>query len=66
MPLPWAAAFVDEMRSRYGEDPYPYGIEASRATLEAYCRYAHDQGVTRKRMTLEELFARETWASARV
>ncbi len=66
MPMPWAAAFVDEMRTRYGEDPYPYGIEASRPTLEAYCRFAHDQGVTRKRMTVEDLFARETWASARV
>jgi len=26
-------------------DPYPYGVEASRPTIEAFCRYAHAQGV---------------------
>ena len=50
IPLPWAAAIVDEIAAGYGPDPYPYGIEESRPTLEAFCRYAHDQGVTHRRM----------------
>lgn len=66
MPLPWAAAFVDEVLSEYGEDPYPYGVEASRPTIEAFCRYAHDQGVTHARMSIEDLFPPEVRASARV
>jgi 4,5-dihydroxyphthalate decarboxylase len=66
VPLPWAAAITDEIMRAQGPDPYPYGIEASRPTLEAFCRYANDQGVTAKRMTPEDLFPREVQASAKV
>jgi 4,5-dihydroxyphthalate decarboxylase len=66
IPLPWAAAIADEIVANYGPDPYPYGIEASRPTLEAFCRYAHDQGVTHRRMSIDDLFPREVRAMARV
>jgi 4,5-dihydroxyphthalate decarboxylase len=66
MPLPWIAAIADEIVQAQGPDPYPYGIEESRPTLEAFCRYAHDQGVTARRMTPEDLFPREVHASPRV
>jgi 4,5-dihydroxyphthalate decarboxylase len=66
IPLPWAAAMADEIHAHYGPDPYPYGIEASLPTLEAFCRYAHDQGVTHRRMAVEDLFPREVAAMARV
>jgi 4,5-dihydroxyphthalate decarboxylase len=66
IPLPWAAAIADEIATNYGPDPYPYGIEESRPTLEAFCRYAHDQGVTQRRMTIDDLFPREVRAMARV
>jgi 4,5-dihydroxyphthalate decarboxylase len=66
IPLPWAAAIADEIAANYGPDPYPYGIEESRPTLEAFCRYAHDQGVTHRRMTIDDLFPREVRAIARV
>jgi 4,5-dihydroxyphthalate decarboxylase len=65
-PLPWGAAFVDEILAKYGGDPYPYGVDASRATIEAFSRYAHQQGVTHKHMAAEDLFARETLAASRV
>ena len=66
IPLPWAAAIADEIAAGYGPDPYPYGIEASRPTLEAFCRYCDEQGVTARRMTPEDLFPPEVQASARV
>jgi 4,5-dihydroxyphthalate decarboxylase len=66
IPLPWAAAIADEIAAGYGPDPYPYGIEESRPTIEAFCRYAHDQGVTHRRMTVDDLFPREVRATARV
>src|SRR5262245_21696538 len=66
IPLPWAAAIADEIVAAQGADPYPYGIEASRPTLEAFCRYCHDQGVTAKRMTPEDLFPKEVRAIAKV
>jgi 4,5-dihydroxyphthalate decarboxylase len=66
VPLPWAAAIADEIAASYGPDPYPYGVEASRPTIEAFCRYAHEQGVTHRLMTAEDLFPAEVRAVARV
>ena len=66
VPLPWAAAIADQIATDFGPDPYPYGIAESRRTIDAFCRYAHDQGVTHRRMTAEELFPREVQATARV
>jgi 4,5-dihydroxyphthalate decarboxylase len=67
VPLPWVAAITDEIvRAQDGADPYPYGIEESRLTLEAFCRYAYDQGVTHKLMTIDDLFPREVRASAKI
>jgi 4,5-dihydroxyphthalate decarboxylase len=66
IPLPWAAAIVDEIANAYGPDPYPYGVEPNRTTLEAFCRFCHDQGVTHRRMTIDDLFPREVRAMARV
>jgi 4,5-dihydroxyphthalate decarboxylase len=65
-PLPWIAAIADEMAERFGPDPYPYGVEASRKTIEAFCRYAHAQGVTERLMTTEDLFPPEVRAVAKV
>jgi 4,5-dihydroxyphthalate decarboxylase len=64
--LPWIAAIADEIVRAQGEDPYPYGIEASRTTLAAFCRYCDEQGVTARRMKPEDLFPAEVQASARV
>ena len=64
--LPWIAAIADEIVKAQGEDPFPYGIEASCPTLEAFCRYCHSQGVTAKRMTPEDLFPKEVQATAKV
>jgi 4,5-dihydroxyphthalate decarboxylase len=66
LPLPFGPSFVGEMLSKYGEDPYPYGVAASAKTLDAFCRFAFDQGVTHRRMTPEDLFARETLATTKV
>ena len=66
IPLPWAAAIAEEIAGGFGPDPYPYGIEESRPTIEAFCRYAHDQGVTHRRMGVDDLFPREVRAMARV
>jgi 4,5-dihydroxyphthalate decarboxylase len=66
IPLPWAAAIADEIAKDYGHDPYPYGIEPSRPTIEAFCRSAHSQGVTHRLMTAEDLFPAEVRSSAKV
>jgi 4,5-dihydroxyphthalate decarboxylase len=40
----------------FGGDYFPYGIEANRAALELFLRYAHEQGIARRLMTPEEIF----------
>jgi len=66
IPLPWAAAMVEELAADFGTDMWPYGIEANLPTLEAFCRYAHEQGVAERRLEINELFPTEVQASVRV
>jgi 4,5-dihydroxyphthalate decarboxylase len=66
IPLPWSSALAAEFGAAFGADPFPYGIEANRVTLDAFCRFAHDQGITQKRMTPEDLFPVEVHKTARV
>lgn len=39
-----------------GDNFYSYGIEANRETLEALFRYSHEQGLSSRKLTVEELF----------
>ncbi len=66
IPVPWAAALLEDCRQDFGADPFPYGLEANRKTLDAFCRFAHDQDVTQRRLTPDDLFPQEVRASARV
>jgi 4,5-dihydroxyphthalate decarboxylase len=66
IPVPWAAAIASEWGEKIGDDPFPYGLEENRKTLDAFCRFAHAQGVTEKRLTPDELFPKEVRSSVRV
>ena len=66
IPVPWSAAIAGEWSQSFGDDPFPYGFEANRKTLDAYCRFSHDQGVTARRLTPDDLFPKEMRASVRV
>ena len=43
-----------------GGDPFAYGINANRAMLERLADYSHEQGLTKNKMKIEELFAEST------
>ena len=66
IPVPWSAAITDEFAKGFGADPFPYGLEANRKTLDAFCRFSHAQGVTAQRLTPDDLFPKEVRASVRV
>jgi 4,5-dihydroxyphthalate decarboxylase len=66
IPVPWSAAIASEWSESFGPDPFPYGLEVNRNTLDAFCRFAHDQGVTARRLVPDDLFPKEVRASARV
>jgi 4,5-dihydroxyphthalate decarboxylase len=48
----------EEERAVLGRDPWPYTVADSRPSLDRLTRYAWEQGLTRRRLTVEELFAR--------
>ncbi len=66
IPVPWAASIAGDYAKDFGDDPFPYGLEANRKTLDAFCRFAHAQGVTATRLTPDDLFPKEVRASVRV
>jgi 4,5-dihydroxyphthalate decarboxylase len=43
-----------------GKDWWPYGLAKNRKTLETFLGYHHEQGLSSRRMSVEELFAPET------
>ncbi len=58
--LPWLQADVEEMYEVFGPDPWPYGVEANRPTLEALVACLVDQHYIEKPVPLGELFVGET------
>jgi 4,5-dihydroxyphthalate decarboxylase len=44
----------------FGLDPYPYGVKANRKMLETLIDFSHEQGLTKKKLKIEELFAEST------
>jgi len=60
VPMPWLAEHARRWRALAGEDFWPYGLEPNRPTLEAFVQYSHEQGITQRRLKVEELFAPET------
>ena len=56
IPLPGVAALAETLAKTFGEDPFPYGIEGNRPTLDAFCRFAHAQGLTARLLVPDDLF----------
>jgi len=55
--MPWLPRDIDEIYEHFDGDPWPYGVEPNRPTLEALVTYLQDQHLTDWKPKLEELFA---------
>ena len=64
--LPWLVAHLEEARREMGEDWWPYGLEPNRHVLDTFLRYHHEQGLSKRRLQPEELFAPETLEAYKV
>jgi len=64
--LPWQIAHVEEARRELGDDWWPYGLAANRAVLDTFLRYHHEQGLSKRRLAPEALFAPETREAFRI
>jgi 4,5-dihydroxyphthalate decarboxylase len=65
-PLPWVALRAEEARATFGEDFWPYGLDANRKTLTAFLQFAHEQGVALRLLEPEDLFTPTTHKPYRI
>ena len=64
--LPWLTKHVEDARALMGDDFWPYGFAPNRETLATFLRYHHEQGLSKRLLTPEELFAPETLESFKI
>jgi 4,5-dihydroxyphthalate decarboxylase len=65
-PVPWLTNYARRMRDQFGGDPFPYGIDANRPTLELFLRYTHEQGIAHRLVKPEDIFPAGIMASVKV
>ena len=58
--LPWYGQEFNETRDLMGNNFYPYGLKASAKSYDAALRYTFDQGLSKRRVSLEEMFEPST------
>ena len=54
--VPWLTGLLARNRELLGADWWPYGLAANRSAVDAVLRYHHEQGLTDRRFTAEEVF----------
>jgi 4,5-dihydroxyphthalate decarboxylase len=64
--LPWLTSHVEETRALMGDDFWAYGFESNRASLATFLRYHHEQGLSKRLLEPEDLFAPETMQSFKI
>jgi 4,5-dihydroxyphthalate decarboxylase len=64
--LPWLSAETHATQAVMGNDFWRYGVKESRHEIEALCQYLHEQGLTDRRVAVEELFVPATMDMSKV
>lgn len=56
----WFREPMKEQKEILGEDPWPYGLAKNRHVVETLMGYLHEQGLAKRKLSIEELFAANT------
>ena len=64
--LPWLTAHLEDARKEMGDDFWPYGLERNRKSLATFLRYHFEQGLSKRLLTPDELFAPEPLESFKI
>ena len=64
--LPWLMRHVADTESLMGQDFWPYGFEPNREAVSRLLRYHHEQGLSARQLTPEEIFTPETLESFKI
>lgn len=61
LPTAWGPDELDRVHQMLfpAGDPWPYGLDANRSTLDPFLVYCHEQGVTARQLSSPELFPKE-------
>jgi len=64
--LPWLIRHVEDTRALMGQDFWAYGFEPNVHVLETFLRYSYEQGLSKRLLKPQELFAKETLESFKI
>jgi 4,5-dihydroxyphthalate decarboxylase len=64
--LPWSVAEYDRMRKVMGEDFWSYGAEKNHHVLDTLTRYSFEQGLSVRKLKVEEMFAPSTYDLSKI
>jgi len=64
--LPWLIRHVEDTRNLMGQDFWPYGFELNVLPLTTFLRYSHEQGLAKRLLKPQELFAAESLESFKI
>ena len=56
---PWFSKLFQDNRQLLGEDWWPYGVRQNRKAVDTYLRYHHEQGLSKRLLTSDEIFVAE-------
>ena len=54
--LPLMRGYLDDTIAVWGDDPWPYGLARNAAQIDFFLQLAHEQGLTPRRLKIDELF----------
>jgi 4,5-dihydroxyphthalate decarboxylase len=58
--IPWLPSHLKSVRDMMGDNYVPYGFKVNRKAIEKFIEYHHQQGLSERKVSPEELFAPET------
>ncbi len=64
--LPWLTSHVEQVKREMGDDFWPYGFEKNEKTLSTFLRYHFEQGLSKRLLQPQDLFAPESLESFKI
>jgi 4,5-dihydroxyphthalate decarboxylase len=64
--LPWLIYHLAETESMMGRDFWPYGYASNAEAINRLLRYSYEQGLSKRQLASEDVFAPETLESFKI
>ncbi|MBP0592170.1 ABC transporter substrate-binding protein [Paraburkholderia sp. LEh10] len=64
--LPFVEEQLKAARDLLGDDHWPYGVARNRTTLETFLRHHHSQGLSKRLLSVDEIFHPSTYETAKI